>query len=460
MILVEDFRNCLSFIGMTKDLDLTKRVELSTDTRTLKKDEIFLAITGDNFNALSFLDKVEKSGCKVVIYTKNLENDKLISKYKDRLTFIETVDTIKFYQEITNILSVKFQKNGGKLIAISGSNGKTTTKEMLYHLLSSVHPETICTQKNNNNHIGVPLTLLQIKHKTKYAIIELGSNHPGEIEVLCNICEPAIGVTTNIGDTHLEFFQNQENVFKEEGYLYNAVAKCDHSERIFFRNSDDKFLNKLSVDSFVINFGQNGDNYKFSIDKEHAIVNNGLHEYKLFNKNITGKHNFHNLCLAFSIAQKIDAANEVKYHEAANSFTPTSNRSEWLEYKGVKVFLDAYNANPSSMKVAIDGFVEKVGFESDYCLIIGDMYELGPNAAEYHKNLARDLLNKKYKNLFYVGQFSKDYNAGSNDLERTFSTTEELKKSFQNLVLDKYKYVFIKGSRSLQLESLIDITLP
>jgi UDP-N-acetylmuramoyl-tripeptide--D-alanyl-D-alanine ligase len=112
------------------------------------------------------------------------------------------------------------------------------------------------------------------------------------------------------------------------------------------------------------------------------------------------------------------------------------------------------------MKVAIDGFVEKVGFESDYCLIIGDMYELGPNAAEYHKNLARDLLNKKYKNLFYVGQFSKDYNAGSNDLERTFSTTEELKKSFQNLVLDKYKYVFIKGSRSLQLESLIDITLP
>jgi len=458
MINIEDFKSCLSFINMTGDLDPKQKVELSTDTRTLKNNEVFLAITGEKFNALSFLDKVEVSGCKIVIYSKTPGNDKLINEYKNKITFIETANSVSFYQEITNILSTRFQKNGGKLIAISGSNGKTTTKEMLFHLLSTVHPETICTQKNNNNHIGVPLTLLQITEKTKFAIIELGSNHPGEIKVLCNICSPAIGVTTNIGDTHLEFFHNQENVFKEESYLYDAVANCSQSEKVFFRNSDDKFLKTLTVEDHVSNFGECGDNFKFSIEKEHAIVNNDSHEYKLVNKNITGKHNFYNLCVAFSIAKKIDAANEIRYLKASSNFAPTFNRSEWIEIGGVKVFLDAYNANPSSMKAAVDGFVDKVGPESEYCLILGDMYELGDNSAEHHFDLAKSLIDKNYKNLFYVGRYSKDYNAGSNNAEKTFLTTDELKKDFKNLVLDKYKYVFIKGSRSLQLESLIDIT--
>jgi UDP-N-acetylmuramoyl-tripeptide--D-alanyl-D-alanine ligase len=458
MIKVKDFVSCESYINMTNELDLNKKVILSTDTRTLKKDEIFLAITGEKFNALSFLKEIEGSGCKIVIYSKTAANDSLVSKFKDKITFVATTDSVIFLQQITNILSLRFQNNGGKLIAISGSNGKTTTKEMLFHLLSCVHSETICTQKNNNNHIGVPLTLLQITEKTKFAIIELGSNHPGEIKVLCDICSPAIGVTTNIGDTHLEFFHNQENVFKEEGYLYDAVALRDSSNKIFFKNTDDSFLKTLAAKDFVSNFGESGDNFQFIIDKEHSTVNNDSQEYKIINNHITGKHNYFNLCLAFSIAKKIDPSNERSYLEASSSFAPTSNRSQWLEIKGVKVFLDAYNANPSSMEAAVDGFVDKVGAESEYCLILGDMYELGEDSSQHHSKLSKKLVDKSYKNLIYVGRYCDDYNAGSNNLERTYSTTLELKKDFQKLVLDKYKYVFIKGSRSLQLESLTDIT--
>lgn len=458
MIKVEDFKNCSSYISMNSNIDLGLDVSLSTDSRSLKSDDVFLAITGERFNALSFLDKVVESGCKIVIYTKNTSNDEIVEKYKNKLKFVSTNNSIKFYQELTSILAVRFQKNGGKLIAISGSNGKTTTKEMLYHLLKSVHPETICTQKNNNNHIGVPLTLLQITTKTKYAIIELGSNHPGEIKVLCDICCPAIGITTNIGDTHLEFFDNQENVFKEEGYLYTAVKSVEHSERIFFKNSDDKFLKTQANESFVRNFGFNGDNYKFTIDKESAIVNNNCYEHKITNRHITGKHNFYNLCVAFSIAKEIDGLNEDKYLKASSEFSPTENRSQWIKIDSIEVFLDAYNANPSSMMAAINGFVEKVGKDSDYCLILGDMNELGEMAPEHHKNLAKNLIESSYKNLFFVGRHANDYNAGCDNFGSVYKSTKELKSQFKNAVLDKYKYVFIKGSRSLQLESLIDIT--
>lgn len=457
MLKTKDFKNCSSYISASKNFDEFADVLISTDTRLLREGEFFLAISGERFNALTFLKQVKEKGCKYIIYTKNEKNDELIKPFLDDFVFFETKSSIKFLQEITSILSLKFQKKGGKLIAISGSNGKTTTKEMLYHLLKSVHEETICTQKNNNNHIGVPLTLLQITDKTKFAIVELGSNHPGEIEVLCDIVKPVIGYTTNIGDTHMEFFETKENVFKEEGFLCESVLSSKLNSPVYFVNSDDEYLKRNLDMGLTRSVGTSGVDYNFNIEKESAVVKNNMDEYNINNKFITGKHNFFNLCAAFSIAKEIDSLNTTQYLEAAKSFKPTTNRSQWLDFHGAKVFLDAYNANPSSMLSAIDGFVEHVGSNAEYCLILGDMYELGKNSETYHYNLSASLASKGYKNIYFVGKFASHYNSGFGKKGKEFLDVDSFKNTFMHEVLKQHKYVFIKGSRSLQLESLVDI---
>lgn len=455
MIKVNDFQSCSSFISTSKDIENDLDVKVSTDTRELEEANFFLAIEGEKFNPLKFLDQIVKANCSYVIYTKNKTNDEIIKKYEDSVTFIATEDSILFLQEISGLLADKFQDAGGKLIAISGSNGKTTTKEMLFHLLKHVHSETICTQKNNNNHIGVPLTLLQISKETKYAIVELGSNHPGEIELLCKISRPRIGVTTNIGDTHMEFFDTRENVFKEEGFLCDAVLNNSHS-KIYFVNSDDEYLKQNLGKKNSVDFGASGQNYKFSVDKQKAMINNNGHEYNITNKFITGKHNIFNLCLAFSMAKEIDPNNTQQYLEAAKTFRPTANRSQWLKISSTEIFLDAYNANPSSMLSAIDGFIDQIGEDSSYCLILGDMYELGDKTEQYHFELAKTLSDKGLQNFIFIGKFSDSYNSGCGEQGLVFETTNALIKTFKNDVLNKYKYVFIKGSRSLQLESLVE----
>ncbi len=453
MIYHRDFKKCSSFISSLESDD--KKIDINTDSRTLSADESFLAISGENHNALKFLESVKTSGCSTVIYTKNHENDKLIQKYQDSINFIATTDSVLFLQQITNLLSNRFQDNGGKLIAISGSNGKTTTKEMLFHLLHCVEPQTICTQKNNNNHIGVPLTLLQINEKTKYAIIELGSNHPGEIKTLCEIVNPAIGVTTNIGDTHLEFFENRENVFKEEGYLYESILNCEKENKLFFKNSDDEYLKSLKTKPFVEEFGCTAENNNFTIEKESAIVNNSGYEYKFTNKYITGKHNLHNLCLAFIMAKSVDSSRTEEFVALCESFRPTKNRSEWLVRGESKIFLDAYNANPSSMKAAVEGFLSVASASN--CLIVGDMNELGENAEKFHQETAKFISAQTAQKVIFVGRFAQ---VAAKDCpgSMAFGSAQLLKDYFDKSILNTYKYIFIKGSRSLQLESILDIT--
>lgn len=460
MLVLNDLNSCNSLIRISDKVDFNKELSLNLDSRTLKSNDTFLAISGENINAVRFLKQAEDASVETIIYTKNSKNDELVEPYRDKFVFIEVEDSIKTLQELTRILSDRFQRNGGKLIAISGSNGKTTTKEMLYHLLSGVEPETICTQKNNNNHIGVPLTLLQITKRTKYAIVELGSNHPGEIKILCEISNPSIGITTNIGDTHLEFFQNRENVFKEEGYLYHHIDNLESKSKYFFTNKEDEYLTSFSG-TFCKEFGFSTKDLNFSIEKERVIVKNEDYEYSFTNKYITGQHNFYNLCVAFVIAKTIDQSNSKRFVSLCESFKPTSNRSEWIKYKtkfgDVKIFLDAYNANPSSMRAAISGFLDEA--KDSYQLIIGDMNELGDSAQKYHKDLGEELQRQKVKEIIFVGQYGKSFKSGCN-YALTFEDVESLKSHFETNVLKSAKYVFIKGSRSLQLESILDITSP
>ncbi len=457
MINLSELNTLPSFVSFSKELNEDPKVELSSDTRSYKSPEVFLAITGEKFNAVNFIGQVVDKGCNYIIYSDSDVNNKLVEAYSDKCTFIKTKDSIRFLQDFTNLIANKFKAKGGKLIGISGSNGKTTTKEMLFHVLEGLDKQTICTQKNNNNHIGVPLTLLQITGQTKFGIIELGSNHPGEIKTLCEIADPNIGVTTNIGDTHLEFFENRANVFLEEGYLYHHQKSNTCDETQFFVNEDDEFLKTYQSRKGCISYGFNGADYKFDISRNFALINNGNKTYKISNSNITGEHNFYNLCVAFMMAKEISEFSTDKLLALCESFSPTQNRSQWISHNSVDIFLDAYNANPSSMRAAINGFLSHIENAQDSCLILGDMNELGENAKRYHREIGEHLKSSSAGKVVFVGRFAEDYNAGCSGLGSSYLTVDELTDEFKKSILNNFKYVFIKGSRSLQLERLLDI---
>ncbi|MCO4756274.1 MAG: UDP-N-acetylmuramoyl-tripeptide--D-alanyl-D-alanine ligase, partial [Bacteriovoracaceae bacterium] len=389
------------------------------------------------------------------------ENDALANASENKTMFVAVEDSVKFFQAIANKIAKNFVEAGGKLIAISGSNGKTTTKEMLFHIVHSLESRTVCTQKNNNNHIGVPLSLLQLRNDEKICILELGSNHPGEIKLLCDIAEPNIGITTNIGDTHLEFFDNQENVFKEEGYLYYAIEKSRDENKIFFKNCDDVHLSTLKDASFVINFGKNPQN-SLRIERDHRSVEVSIKDkfFNITNTHITGEHNFLNLGLAFGVARHVLDCKDSEILEAAQSFRPTKNRSEWIRFNNTDVFLDAYNANPSSMRAAIAAFKQDSLAESlelkETLLILGDMNELGDNSVSYHKGLGEFCAEQGFSEVVFIGRHSSDYNEGFNGKGLEFETVNSFLEALPKHI-NSYKRVFLKGSRSLQLESIVDI---
>jgi UDP-N-acetylmuramoyl-tripeptide--D-alanyl-D-alanine ligase len=469
VIKASEIKNYSSFLECTQQLK-DNVVTLCTDTRSYDGELIFLAITGERFNGFEFAEQMIAKGCKNIIFTKSKINDELFKGYFQKFpecNFIKVTDSIKFLQEHTRNISDKFIAKGNKLICISGSNGKTTTKEMLYSILDNIVGKTIRTLKNNNNHIGVPLTLLQINEDIKYAVVELGSNRPGEIKTLCNIANPNYGVTTNIGYTHMEFFPTLEDVFKEEGYLFEYMSKhVKHDKKKFFLNRDDQFLSTLNDEAFCISYGENDENntYHFDIKDSHAKITTEGVSYEIANANITGKHNFYNLCVSIIISHQATGVGFPQILEAAKNFSPTSNRSQWVELESSKVFLDAYNANPSSMRAALQGFRDRVstldGSLKNCCVILGDMNELGSNASSFHSELGSEVCDMNFGQSIFVGRFAQDYAHTIENKNNVlcYDAAEKLKNDFRKNIINNFKYVFIKGSRSLQLESLIDIT--
>jgi UDP-N-acetylmuramoyl-tripeptide--D-alanyl-D-alanine ligase len=415
--------------------------KICTDTRKLDKGSIFFCLRGANFNANEFTLKALEGGCAYVV----VDEEKYVTN--ENVFFVK--DVLKALQQLANHHRKQLKL---KVLAITGSNGKTTNKELINAVLSKSF-KTLATVGNLNNHIGVPLTLLSLTKEHEIAIVEMGANHQGEIKELCEIAEPDYGLITNIGKAHLEGFGGVEGVKKGKGEMYQYISK--KGGRVFI-NADDAVLHEMAGAMDKITYGTtklydvigkqiNGDEF-VSFKWTTRYNEKDWNKLPLIKTHIIGHYNFINLLCAVCVGNyfKVDIE---KINEALSEYVPDMNRSQLEKTTNNTLILDAYNANPSSMKVAIENFAK---LESENkLLIIGDMFELGEYASAEHKKII-DLINeKKLSNVILIGsEFSKT-NSGFKTFLNTQDCLANLKSEPQ-----KNKMILIKGSRGMRLEIL------
>ena len=406
---------------------------VSTDTRKIIPNSIFFALKGPNFDGNDYAIEAIKKGASYAVIDKDLESD----LNQDSLIKVENA-----LESLQNLAKFNRLKSSAKVIALTGSNGKTTTKE-LFKSVIEIKYNTVCTDGNLNNHIGVPLSLLKIKPDTEIAIIEMGASNFGEIEFLTNLTHPDIGYITNFGKAHLEGFIDLDGVIKAKTELYNWLIK---NNKTLLINNDDteqkKFLNNNTI-----SFGNNyNSNYHFvNISKNYVSVkSNGI----TVNTNLYGDYNFSNLCAAISIGLnfKIDI-NDIS--KKLKNFNLSINRSEFIEKNNKKIILDAYNANPTSMKSAIESF-EKI--DGNKMVILGDMYELGKHEEKEHEEVIKLCNSKKIDKCIFIGQIF--YRLKNNNSSNYFYKNKG--DFFENNNQINETNILIKGSRGMKMEEIFN----
>ena len=409
---------------------------ISTDTRTLKKGELFFALNGPNFNGNHFAKNALEKGASFVVVDNNDSID-LSSKVLVVNNSLKTLQDLATYHR---------KKINTSIIAITGSNGKTTTKELIREVLSKSY-KVLATEGNLNNNIGVPLTLLRLKKKHQIGIIEMGANHLDEIESLCSISLPNWGYITNFGKAHLEGFGSKEGVIKGKSELYKHL-KLKKGQILI--NADDPEQIKQTRYQKVIRFGSNEINdikISYTSNKKNIQVQfKGLN----FESPLYGDYNLTNIAasIAFGVIFKVDL---IDIKNAIEGYKSKNNRSQKLIINNVPYILDAYNANPSSMQAALNAFAENQA--ETKTVILGDMLELGRYTKNEHENILNLCLKLNFKEIFTIGNNFKSISINSNKIFR-FEKIDTFKEYFKknNIVFDS---VLIKGSRFLQLENLI-----
>tara|TARA_B110000444_G_scaffold11828_1_gene10196 strand:+ start:3965 stop:5248 length:1284 start_codon:yes stop_codon:yes gene_type:complete len=410
---------------------------VSIDTRNIKANDIFFAIKGLNFDGNKFANQAIKNGASLVV-----SDDLEISKISNKIIYVN--DTIKTLQELANFHR-KFINT--KIIAITGSNGKTTSKELMLNVLSK-HYKTIATKGNLNNHLGVPLTILSMSKETQIGIVEMGANHLKEIDFLCEIAEPDFGYITNFGNAHLEGFKSLDGVIKGKSELYDYLRI---NNKLIFYNSENKKQSNL-INSYTNTFS-----YGFSTNSNCVINNsNSLNtvdvEYKnkLIKSTIYGGYNFENICIAIAVGEYFDVGFE-QIKKGIESYLPENNRSQITITDSNTVVLDAYNANPTSMKLAIESFC-KTSY-TNKMIIVGDMFELGKDSNKYHQEITDSLESISDTKIYIVG---KDFSKTNHSKKiKSFPSTEELINNISKLNISNYS-ILIKGSRAMQLEKIVE----
>lgn len=400
------------------------------DSRKVQKGDLFFAINNGN----SYVNDVLGKGAALVIADNYKGNDKRVIKVDNTIKCMQ--ELAKKYRKALNI----------KIIAITGSNGKTTTKDMVYSILSQEYV-TAKTMGNLNNHIGVPFTILQLDNKYEVAVLELGMSDFGEIDLLSNIAQPDIGVITNIGDSHLEFLKTRENVFKAKTELVKYVEK---ENLIIF--GDDPFLKML--DGVKVGY-EKDNNYQiedFSDSDEGLSFELNSDKYEIA---LNGKHNCINAAIAVVIGKKMKVSYE-KIKDGLKNLELTPMRFQKIEKENIIYINDAYNASPISVSFSLETF-DKLYNDTLKITILGDMLELGEKEIEYHKNIIEKALSIHTDKIYLYGERMKKAleNVQKNREKIThFTEKEEIKK----LILKEQKKtsILLKGSRGMKLEEIIE----
>ncbi len=409
---------------------------VSTDTRYVQPKSIFFALKGENFNGNRFAEEALSQGALYAIVDEaayqTVDNIILVDNVLDALQQLATYH--RNYLEIP-------------LIALTGSNGKTTTKEIINAVLSTQYVTT-ATSGNLNNHIGVPLTILSMTPKTEIGIVEMGANHQKEIALLSAIAQPDYGYITNFGKAHLEGFGGIEGVVKGKTELYQNIRQRN---KIVFVNTDDTKQIALAKGIKQITFGTNDSDYNMELIAANPFVKL-RYESTEIESNLIGDYNYSNIAAAIAIGKHFKVSQQ-QIKVAIENYIPTNNRSQIIERGSNKIVLDAYNANPSSMEVALDNFSRLS--DKNKIAILGDMFELGGTTAVEHQTIADLAVNSNIDFIYLLG---KNFSKASIKCSKVkqFVDFDDFKKYFLNTKIDNTTFL-IKASRGMALERIVEM---
>ncbi len=409
--------------------------KVCTDSRKIKDNDLFFSLKGPNFNGNKFAKTALGNGANYAIVDQK--------EYAIDDNYILVNDCLDTLQKLANYHR---KKSKAKIIGLTGSNGKTTSKELIFSVLK-LEFKTIATIGNLNNHIGVPLTLLSIKPETEIALIEMGANHLKEIELLCNIADPDYGYITNFGKAHLEGFINLEGVIKGKSELYTYLMK--KSRLIFINSRDNKQLEITKEYTEKFTFGNVNSNVNYSVNAINPQITISVEDVTI-KSNLFGKYNVENLAAAICVGKYFNMSNTL-IKEGIEGYTPENNRSQIIEKGSNKIFLDAYNANPTSMQLALANFNEMD--EKNKILFIGDMYELGENSHQMHQDIVSAIEKMNFNQTFLLGDLFNKTKFSSKI--KAFATLENLYNNVNFKEISNSR-ILIKGSRGMQLEKILD----
>ncbi|WP_250432930.1 UDP-N-acetylmuramoyl-tripeptide--D-alanyl-D-alanine ligase [Hanstruepera flava] len=411
---------------------------ISTDTRKITKGDMFFALKGEKFNGNKFADEALKLGAKYVII------DEHTYKISDQTILVDNV--LKTLQELAT-----YHRNyiGIKIIALTGSNGKTTTKELINAVLSKKY-NTVATKGNLNNHIGVPLTLLSMTKHTELGIVEMGANHKKEIGFLCHIALPDYGYITNFGKAHLEGFGGVEGVIEGKSEMYTHLIKYN---KTIFVNTDDSIQFEKTKNAKTIKFGTSSgsDVITISLQNYESYVRVAYKNQQIQSQ-LIGDYNFGNIAAAIAIGDYFKVSPE-NIKQAIENYTPNNNRSQIIIKGTNKIILDAYNANPTSMEAALINFNKQKAKHK--IVFLGDMFELGKSSQLEHQRIVTRVQSMPFTQKYFIGEnfYLCKNNVESNLFFKSFS---DFKEYYPQLEI-KNSLLLIKGSRGMALERILDL---
>lgn len=419
---------------------------VTTDTREIKKGAIFFALKGDNFDGNDFAQKAIELGASWSVCDREGIEGSRVLKVDDSLKTLQ--ELAAFHRKYYHI----------PLFALTGTNGKTTTKELVAAVLAKKY-RVLSTSGNLNNHIGVPLTLLKMDKETEVAVIEMGASAPGEIELLCSIATPDVGLITNVGKAHLLGFGSFEGVKKTKGELYDYLATS--SGKVLY-NTSNTILKKMIVERNGLRCTPYGMKVSaasvLAVTADNPFLRLKIKGGRVINTQMIGSYNADNVLAALATGDVFNVPEDLAI-KAIEEYHPSNNRSQLTKGNKNTLIIDAYNANPTSMRAALDNFREMIVVKKG--IVLGDMFELGEYSDQEHTDILRLALNDGYEVIFLVGrEFGKaalKVAQGDPHIE-LFENSDALRERLEQKPLTGFTFL-VKGSRGTKLERAIPALL-